>query len=106
MGGPLAPAANTIFDAAVLACKASFAAANMKFYDRIVNVTSGDKRRYLKVTWEASDKPEVNEQNFNIAKAIFWEHMAGYMYMTIVATDSFAIAVREVMYQGEADIGY
>lgn len=106
MSSSLVPASNTIFDAAIVACKSSMLACNFRFFDRTVSVSSGEKRRYLKVTWDQVEKTEDNEKIFNLAKTIFWEHMSGYMYMTVVSQDSFAIAIREVMYQNEYDPGF
>lgn len=105
MSGPLAPMADTIFEAAVLACKASMAAANFRFYDRTITVTSGTKLRYLKVTWDQGTNEE-NLKNFDLARAIFWEHVSEYMYMTVVDPGSFAIAIRELTYEHEVDPGY
>ena len=105
MAGPLAPAANSIFEAAILACKASMVAANFRFYDRTKEVSSGNKLRYLKVTWDLGTQEE-NDKNFTLAKQIFWEHLAPYMYMTVVDPRSFAIAIREVVFDGEYDPGY
>lgn len=106
MSNQLAPPANTIFEAAVLACKSSMAAVpNFRFYDKVSTCTSGDKRRYLKVTWDVGT-PEENEKNFNLARQIYWENVGPYMYMTVVDNHSFAVAIREVMYEFEADPGY
>lgn len=99
-------AINTVFETAIFACKASMAAANFRWYDKQFVTSSGDHRRYLKVTWEQSEEPGKNEQNFELARTIFWEHMSGYMYLTVVDSGSFSIAVREVIYEGELDPGY
>lgn len=99
-------AIDSVFETAISACKESMAAANFRWYDRQYATSSGDKRRYLKVTWEQSDTPGANEQNFELARQIFWEHMSGYMYLTVVDSGSFAIAIREVIYEGELDPGY
>lgn len=99
-------ATNTVFEAAILACKSSMAAANLRWYDKTFVTSSGDARRYLKVTWEQSPEPGKNEQNFELARQIFWEHMSGFMYMTVVDSGSFSIAIREVVYESDVDPGY
>jgi hypothetical protein len=106
MNGPPLAVANTIFETAILACKTSMLAANFRWYDKQYKTASGDVRRYLKVTWDQSAIPEENEKNFNLARTIFWEHMSGYMYMTVVDSGSFAIAIREVIYEADVDPGY
>lgn len=94
----------TIFEAAIVACKSSLGAAGMKVYDREIVLSNSIKRRYLKATWDLGTD-EDNLKNFGIAHQILFEHMQGYIYMTVVDSKSFAVAIKEVDFTGEYDPG-